>query len=128
MCFPVSVVLMNSLPKEGEALALEPDDGNENVCTMCERLITEALDLLAENRTQKLIIEMLHATCSEVQSFKQQVVTSCKQSWVCCLSCVISVSDRIIYSFTSLSPLFFFHLSDFNLYILCVFSMKCKHW
>ncbi|CBI18062.3 unnamed protein product, partial [Vitis vinifera] len=70
-----SVVLMNSLPKEGEALALEPDDGNENVCTMCERLITEALDLLAENRTQKLIIEMLHATCSEVQSFKQQCIT-----------------------------------------------------
>lgn len=70
-----SVVLMNSLPKEGEALALEPDDGNENVCIMCERLITEALDLLAENRTQKLIIEMLHATCSEVQSFKQQCIT-----------------------------------------------------
>ncbi len=70
-----SVVLRNSHPKEGEALAVEPDDGNENICLMCDKLITEAVELLSQNRTQKLILEMLHATCSEVQAFKQQCIT-----------------------------------------------------
>ena len=73
-------MLRNSHPKEGEALAVEPDDGNENICLMCDKLITEAVELLSQNRTQKLILEMLHATCSEVQAFKQQVVTPCDQS------------------------------------------------
>lgn len=58
--------------------------GNDNVCTLCEEFAGQALDYLGENKTQTEIIETLHQTCSQLHSFKQQVVafSNCDNSFV----------------------------------------------
>ncbi|TKY65709.1 Prosaposin protein [Spatholobus suberectus] len=45
-----------------------------NVCTLCEEYTTKALDYLNENKTQQEIIDMLHNTCHQLQSFKQKCI------------------------------------------------------
>lgn len=47
--------------------------GNTKVCTLCEEFASQALDYLSENKTQTEIVEILHNSCSQLQSFKQQV-------------------------------------------------------
>ncbi|KAJ0028848.1 hypothetical protein Pint_35026 [Pistacia integerrima] len=48
---------------------------NDNVCTLCEEFAAEAVDYLADNKTQTEIIDMLHMSCSRLASFKQQCKT-----------------------------------------------------
>ncbi|XP_031264593.1 prosaposin-like isoform X1 [Pistacia vera] len=48
---------------------------NDNVCTLCEEFAAEAVDYLANNKTQTEIIDMLHMSCSRLASFKQQCKT-----------------------------------------------------
>lgn len=50
-------------------------DKNENVCTLCEEFSAQALDYLAENKTQKEVVGILHRSCTQLHTFKQQCVT-----------------------------------------------------
>jgi saposin len=47
----------------------------ENVCTMCEEYVTDALTYLENNETQSQIIEDLHDRCSHMRGFEQQCGT-----------------------------------------------------
>ncbi|KAK2981811.1 hypothetical protein RJ640_010328 [Escallonia rubra] len=48
---------------------------NENVCTLCEEYAAEALNYLAENKTQTEIMATLHKSCSKLLSFKEECIT-----------------------------------------------------
>jgi len=48
---------------------------NDNLCTLCEEFASEAVDYLAENKTQTEIIELLHVACSSVGVFKPECIT-----------------------------------------------------
>ncbi|KAK3020893.1 hypothetical protein RJ639_047205 [Escallonia herrerae] len=48
---------------------------NENVCTLCEEFAAEALNYLAENKTQTEIMVVLHKSCSKLLSYKEQCIT-----------------------------------------------------
>ncbi|KAL8038982.1 hypothetical protein ABFX02_10G005900 [Erythranthe guttata] len=58
----------------GEAQHVEEVRKNENLCTLCEEFASDALNYLAENKTQTEIISTLHKSCSKVPSFKQQCI------------------------------------------------------
>ncbi|KAM7262870.1 hypothetical protein ACFE04_000553 [Oxalis oulophora] len=48
---------------------------NDKVCEMCEQFAAEALGYFSENKTQSEIIDILHNSCSQMPSLKQQCVT-----------------------------------------------------
>ncbi|KAJ8753783.1 hypothetical protein K2173_000037 [Erythroxylum novogranatense] len=48
---------------------------NDQVCTLCEEFASQALDYLAENKTQNEVLKTLHATCSRVPTFKEECIT-----------------------------------------------------
>ncbi|XP_028768296.1 prosaposin isoform X2 [Neltuma alba] len=43
-----------------------------DVCTLCEEYSAKALEYLKENKTQGEIMDYLHNTCHQLQSFEQQ--------------------------------------------------------
>ena len=45
---------------------------NDNVCTLCEEYAGQALKYLNSNKTQTEILELLHQSCSQMHSYKQQ--------------------------------------------------------
>lgn len=45
---------------------------NDNVCTLCEEYAGQALEYLDRNKTQTEILELLHQSCSQLHSYKQQ--------------------------------------------------------
>ncbi|KAK8976929.1 hypothetical protein V6N11_019603 [Hibiscus sabdariffa] len=47
----------------------------DNVCTLCEEFTSEAIEYLSQNKSQTEIVEMLHKSCSQLRSFKQQCIT-----------------------------------------------------
>uniref|UniRef100_A0A5B7AJX6 Pulmonary surfactant-associated protein B n=1 Tax=Davidia involucrata TaxID=16924 RepID=A0A5B7AJX6_DAVIN len=75
MIYDVSVLEINDKEMEREVQALEEVGRNEKVCTLCEEFTAEALEYLAENKTQTEIIGILHNTCSRMLSFKEQCIT-----------------------------------------------------
>ncbi|KAJ8764386.1 hypothetical protein K2173_006126 [Erythroxylum novogranatense] len=46
---------------------------NNQVCTLCEEFATQALDYLANNKTENEVLEILRATCSRVSTFKEKL-------------------------------------------------------
>ncbi|KAI4318953.1 hypothetical protein MLD38_032605 [Melastoma candidum] len=48
---------------------------NDKLCLMCEEYVEVALDYLADNKTQKEIIEVLHDSCSQFGTLKQECIT-----------------------------------------------------
>ncbi|CAI9097171.1 OLC1v1033535C1 [Oldenlandia corymbosa var. corymbosa] len=48
---------------------------NDQVCVMCEQFTEQAVTYLANNKTQKEIIQMLHKSCSKIRNFKKQCIT-----------------------------------------------------
>jgi saposin len=44
------------------------------MCEVCENFTTQAIDYMAANKTQEEIIETLHHACSQIKTFKEQVV------------------------------------------------------
>uniref|UniRef100_A0A2P2JI44 Pulmonary surfactant-associated protein B n=1 Tax=Rhizophora mucronata TaxID=61149 RepID=A0A2P2JI44_RHIMU len=54
-----------------------PGEGinNNRVCTLCEEFAAEAIGYLGENKTQTEIINILHTSCSQIPSFKEQCIT-----------------------------------------------------
>lgn len=47
---------------------------NDNLCTLCEEYVSEALVYLQQNKTQQEIISALHESCSKLQSLKKQCI------------------------------------------------------
>lgn len=47
----------------------------DNVCTLCEEYAGQALEYLNRNKTQTEILELLHQSCSQLHSYKQQCLT-----------------------------------------------------
>lgn len=45
----------------------------ENVCTLCEEFAAQALSYLNANKTQNEIKDILHESCSKLQSFEEEV-------------------------------------------------------
>ena len=48
----------------------------ENVCTLCEEFAAQALSYLNANKTQNEIKDILHESCSKLQSFEEEVFFS----------------------------------------------------
>ncbi|XP_022761419.1 prosaposin-like [Durio zibethinus] len=67
-----SVVQINQ-GQDGEVV--EKVARNDNVCTLCEEFVTEAIDFLSQNKTQTEIVEKLHESCSRIPSFEQQCIS-----------------------------------------------------
>ncbi|EOA26185.1 hypothetical protein CARUB_v10019623mg [Capsella rubella] len=53
----------------------EQVSNKEDVCTLCEEYVTDALTYLEKNVTQAEIIENLHERCSQLRGFSQQCIT-----------------------------------------------------
>ncbi|KAL3536600.1 hypothetical protein ACH5RR_005061 [Cinchona calisaya] len=66
--------LYGQQPKK-EVQTAEGFGRNDQVCTLCEEFTVEAVNYLANNKTQTEILEILHKTCSKMRSFKQQCIT-----------------------------------------------------
>ncbi|KAJ8752138.1 hypothetical protein K2173_001813 [Erythroxylum novogranatense] len=47
---------------------------NNQVCTLCEEFATQAVDYLADNKTENEVLKILRATCSWVPTFKEKVL------------------------------------------------------
>lgn len=47
---------------------------NEDLCTLCKQLASDALKYLAENKTQTEIISILHQTCTKIHTFKKECI------------------------------------------------------
>ncbi|GJS12087.1 prosaposin [Tanacetum coccineum] len=47
---------------------------NDDLCTLCEEYVSEALVYLQQNKTQQEIISALHESCSKLQSLKKQCI------------------------------------------------------
>ncbi|KAF8397140.1 hypothetical protein HHK36_016047 [Tetracentron sinense] len=69
------VMQINYLVPKKEIQAIETVAKDNKVCTLCEEFTSQALIYLGENKTQTEIIDILHHTCSQMHSFKQEVVT-----------------------------------------------------
>ncbi|CAN0846781.1 Proactivator polypeptide-like 1 [Linum grandiflorum] len=48
---------------------------NEELCTLCQQYTAQALQYLANNKTQTEIIAILHRSCSQVASFKRECIS-----------------------------------------------------
>lgn len=68
----VSDLKMNGQEQE---MIIQSLERNPNVCTLCEQYASQALTYLAENKTQTEIIDTLHTSCSQLRTFKQEVVS-----------------------------------------------------
>ncbi|GMH10008.1 hypothetical protein Nepgr_011849 [Nepenthes gracilis] len=55
--------------------SLEKGSKKVDVCTLCEKYVTLALEYLSENKTQAEVIELLQVACSETHAFEKQCIT-----------------------------------------------------
>ncbi|OMO67748.1 Saposin-like type B, 1 [Corchorus olitorius] len=60
---------------QGQDKLVEKVGRNDNVCTLCEEFATEAVAYLSQNKTQTEIVDILHKSCSQLRTFKQQCIT-----------------------------------------------------
>ncbi|XP_051131326.1 uncharacterized protein LOC127251606 [Andrographis paniculata] len=47
---------------------------NGKLCLMCEEFVTEALNYIADNKTQSEILKVLHKSCSKIPPYEQQCI------------------------------------------------------
>jgi len=71
----ISLTQINYQEQDSEVQTLKDDSGNEKLCTLCEEFAGEALDYLAENKTQAEIIEILHVSCASMGFFTKECIT-----------------------------------------------------
>jgi hypothetical protein len=71
-----SVMQINYQDQDSEVQTMKKVPRNDKLCTLCEEFANQALDYLAENKTQTEIIELLHVACSQVGSLRGEVLTS----------------------------------------------------
>ncbi|CAL5328403.1 unnamed protein product [Camellia sinensis] len=69
----VSVLQINHQESEGIIKASEEVGRNENVCTLCEEFTAKAIEYLEDNKTQTVIIDILHNTCARLIPFEQKL-------------------------------------------------------
>lgn len=71
-----------------EVQSLKEVSANDRVCTLCEEFASEALDYLAENKTQTEIFDALHQACNQIGSFKHEVMSPFSQ---------VDILDKTLY-------------------------------
>ncbi|XP_060202563.1 uncharacterized protein LOC132630987 [Lycium barbarum] len=67
----VSVLQINNLEEPRQAQPLEEVNGNEQLCTFCEEYAAKAVNYMANNRTEREIIDHLHKSCLKLRFYKE---------------------------------------------------------
>ncbi|VVB05346.1 unnamed protein product [Arabis nemorensis] len=75
LLFLLGLILVSDARSFVDSTLSEEVSKNDNVCTLCEEYVTDALSYLEKNETQAQIIEDLHDRCSHIRGFEQQCVT-----------------------------------------------------
>lgn len=70
-----SVFQLNGQRPNKEVQTADGFGQNDQVCMLCEEFAVEAVNYFADNKTQTEILEILHKTCSNMHTFKQQCIT-----------------------------------------------------
>jgi saposin len=65
---------INHQDEEFKVPVLEHVSRNQKGCTLCEEYMTQTLDYLGENKTQTMVIDILHDGCSRARSLRQEVI------------------------------------------------------
>jgi hypothetical protein len=86
---------INYQDQDSEVQTMKKVPRNDKLCTLCEEFANQALDYLAENKTQTEIIELLHVACSQVGSLRGEVLTS--------FSCLDILDETTEYCFKTVS-------------------------
>ncbi|CAK7343628.1 unnamed protein product [Dovyalis caffra] len=73
--YDISTIQMKNQKQENEIQTSNNVTRKDEVCTLCEEFATQALDYLAENKTQIEILEKLHKSCSRLTTFEQECIT-----------------------------------------------------
>ncbi|KAJ4779993.1 Surfactant protein B containing protein [Rhynchospora pubera] len=58
-----------------EYVVVAPKLKNNEVCTVCENFTTQAIEYMAENKTQEEIIKTLHHACSQIKAFEEECIS-----------------------------------------------------
>lgn len=64
---------LSYLEQEKDVEALSEASSNPKICTLCESLISQAVEYFADNQTQSEIIGLLRQTCGVAGVFKEEV-------------------------------------------------------
>ncbi|KAG6744357.1 hypothetical protein POTOM_053077 [Populus tomentosa] len=81
--YEISVEIMENQEQEKEIQTTNNVTRKDEVCTLCEEFASQALDYLAENKTQTEILEKLHRSCSRLTTFEQESITNCSyMKWI----------------------------------------------
>lgn len=67
---------INYQDQDSEVQNMKKVPRNDKVCTLCEEFANQALDYLAENKTQTEVIDILRLACTRAGSLKGEVLTS----------------------------------------------------
>jgi saposin len=67
---------INYQDQDSEVQTMKKVPRNDKVCTLCEEFANQALDYIAENKTQTEIIDILRLACTRAGSFKGEVLIS----------------------------------------------------
>ncbi|KAH8505894.1 hypothetical protein H0E87_012918 [Populus deltoides] len=73
--YDISAIKMKNQEQETDIQTSNNVTRKDEVCTLCEEFAAQALDYMAENKTQTEILEILHKTCSRLTTFKQECIT-----------------------------------------------------
>ncbi|KAG5585127.1 hypothetical protein H5410_045561 [Solanum commersonii] len=63
---------INNLEELRQVQHLDKVNGNEQLCTLCEEYTAQALNYMANNKTQTEIIDRLHKSCSKMRFYKKE--------------------------------------------------------
>ncbi|KAJ1688803.1 hypothetical protein LUZ63_012958 [Rhynchospora breviuscula] len=58
-----------------EYVVVAPKLKNNEVCAVCENFTTQAIEYMAENKTQEEIIKTLHHACSQIKVFEEECIS-----------------------------------------------------
>ncbi|KAJ6765433.1 PROACTIVATOR POLYPEPTIDE-LIKE 1 [Salix purpurea] len=73
--YEISVEIIENQEQENTIQTTNNVKRKDEVCTLCEEFASQALNYLAENKTQTEILEKLHRSCSRLTTFEQQCIT-----------------------------------------------------
>ncbi|KAA0050414.1 hypothetical protein IC582_019925 [Cucumis melo] len=66
---------LSYLEQEKDVEALSEASSNPKICTLCESLISQAVEYFADNQTQSEIIGLLRQTCGVAGVFKEECIS-----------------------------------------------------
>uniref|UniRef100_A0A6N2K7L9 Saposin B-type domain-containing protein n=1 Tax=Salix viminalis TaxID=40686 RepID=A0A6N2K7L9_SALVM len=73
--YEISVEIIENQEQENTIQTSNNVKRKDEVCTLCEEFASQALNYLAENKTQTEILEKLHRTCSRLTTLEQECIT-----------------------------------------------------